>query len=357
MASTLLRVEVLSHLRPPVLEVQASHEREAGGVLALLEGREQRVADAALVTRRYERLGQLARYQLVAQPRLGEVPEHHHEAPSAYVKVGTVEPLDLPHHAVATPRRGLFLAQRPVLSPERAPEGARALQLSAHLPNVPPQAPLRRLAPTDEFPLQQTLRALPRSCHLLSSLRGDAILIWSGAASVSYYAIQLAKLAGLKVYTTASEHHHAALTRLGADAVFDYRDPEVVQKIRTASSGAIRVALDGISEFGSTALAAQALSDRGGKIISLLGRPEGEYPANVEIVPTFLYSVLEEKNEVDRADIAEWHTYLPQLLEDGKLRVHNIDHQSGGLEAIPTGLAKLKEGKVSGQKIVYTISK
>ncbi|KZP24623.1 GroES-like protein [Athelia psychrophila] len=186
---------------------------------------------------------------------------------------------------------------------------------------------------------------------------GDAILIWSGAASVSYYAIQLAKLSGLKVYTTASKHHHEALTRLGADAVFDYRDPEVAQKIKAASGGAIRVALDGISEFGSTVLAAQALSDEGGKVVSLRGRLEEEYPANVEIVPTLIYSVLEEKNEVDRADIAEWHKYLPKLLEDGKLRVHNIDHQSGGVEAIPGGLAKLREGKVSGQKIVYTISK
>ncbi|KZP02114.1 NAD(P)-binding protein, partial [Athelia psychrophila] len=186
---------------------------------------------------------------------------------------------------------------------------------------------------------------------------GDAILIWSGAASVSYYAIQLAKLAGLKVYTTASEHHHEALKRLGADAVFDYRDPEVVQKIRTASGGRIRVALDGISEYGSTVLAAQALSDEGGKVVTLLGRPEGEYPANVEIVPTSIYSVLEEKNAVDRADIAAWHEFLPTLLDTGKLRAHSIDHQPGGLEAIPEGLTKLKEGKVSGQKIVYTISK
>lgn len=49
------------------------------------------------------------------------------------------------------------------------------------------------------------------------------------------------------------------------------------------------------------------------------------------------------------------HKVLPELLESGKLRANNIDLQMGGLEAIPEGLTKLKEGKVSGQKIVYTI--
>lgn len=84
---------------------------------------------------------------------------------------------------------------------------------------------------------------------------------------MSYYAIQIAKLAGLKVYTTASKHHHDALTALGADVVFDYRDSDVVQKIRNVSGGKIRVAIDPISESGSTELTAKSLSDAGGKVV------------------------------------------------------------------------------------------
>ena len=119
---------------------------------------------------------------------------------------------------------------------------------------------------------------------------GDSILIWSGAASVSYYAIQIAKvsylppphmhaltpplsprqLAGLKVYTTASPAHHATLKSLGAEAVFDYRDPEVSQKIKAASSGSIRVAFDGIGVDASTKRAAEAMSDGGGKIVTIV---------------------------------------------------------------------------------------
>ncbi|KAF7973200.1 hypothetical protein HWV62_15783 [Athelia sp. TMB] len=184
---------------------------------------------------------------------------------------------------------------------------------------------------------------------------GDPILIWSGAASVSYYAIQLAKLAGLKVYTTASSHHHESLKKLGADEVFDYRDPEVAQKIKAASGGGIKVCLDGISTTETRELAAKSMSDEGGKIVSLLGMAGEKYPG-IEFLPTLIYSVLDPNNKVDVADIAEWHKSLPELIENGKLRPHSIDHRHG-LANIPEGLKHLQSGKVSGQKIVYNLSK
>jgi len=50
------------------------------------------------------------------------------------------------------------------------------------------------------------------------------------------------------------------------------------------------------------------------------------------------------------------HQAVPELLSSGKLRIHNIDHKNGGLEAIPEGLNELRQGKVSGKKIVYTLA-
>jgi hypothetical protein len=50
--------------------------------------------------------------------------------------------------------------------------------------------------------------------------------------------------------------------------VFDYKDPAVSKKIKDVSNGSIKVCLDGISEYGSTKLAADAMSE-GGKIITL----------------------------------------------------------------------------------------
>ena len=56
---------------------------------------------------------------------------------------------------------------------------------------------------------------------------------------------------------------------IGADEVFDYKDPEVSKKIKAASNGKIKICLDGISEYGSTKLAGEAMSNEGGEIVTL----------------------------------------------------------------------------------------
>ena len=56
-----------------------------------------------------------------------------------------------------------------------------------------------------------------------SAAKDKWILIWSGSTSVGQYAIQLAKLAGLKVATTASPAKYELVKSLGADVVVDYK--------------------------------------------------------------------------------------------------------------------------------------
>jgi NADPH:quinone reductase-like Zn-dependent oxidoreductase len=79
------------------------------------------------------------------------------------------------------------------------------------------------------------------------------ILIWGGSTAVGHHAIQLAHLSGLRVFITASSSAHASLKELGADKTFDYKDLDVVEKIKAAGgSGGITLALDTVSEKGST---------------------------------------------------------------------------------------------------------
>lgn len=99
------------------------------------------------------------------------------------------------------------------------------------------------------------------------------ILIWAGSTSVGLFAIHLAKLSNIPVVTTASPHNHELVKSLGADAVFDYKDPEVASKIKAWVKGngyqRFDGALDNISEHGSTELVASSLGEFGGKIITL----------------------------------------------------------------------------------------
>ena len=68
---------------------------------------------------------------------------------------------------------------------------------------------------------------------------------------------------------TASPKWHDELKALGAHECFDYKDPEVAEKIKKASGGSIKYGLDTISEKGSASSASKAFSDEGGKLALL----------------------------------------------------------------------------------------
>ncbi|KAF8311484.1 NAD(P)-binding protein [Clavulina sp. PMI_390] len=87
--------------------------------------------------------------------------------------------------------------------------------------------------------------------------RASPILIWAGSTSVGLCAIQVAKLCDprIPVITTASPHNFELVKSRGADVVFNYKDPNVSQKIRgwleaNGFSEGIRRGMDCISEQG-----------------------------------------------------------------------------------------------------------
>nr|WP_295970771.1 zinc-dependent alcohol dehydrogenase family protein [uncultured Bacillus sp.] len=67
---------------------------------------------------------------------------------------------------------------------------------------------------------------------------GDEILIHAAAGGVGHVAIQLAKWAGAKVYTTASTPEKQQIARhLGADAVINYKETSVEQYVEQYTDG------------------------------------------------------------------------------------------------------------------------
>ena len=51
------------------------------------------------------------------------------------------------------------------------------------------------------------------------------LYVYGGSSSVGQYAIQLAKLSGYKVVSTASSRNHDLVKNFGADLVFDVSNP------------------------------------------------------------------------------------------------------------------------------------
>jgi NADPH:quinone reductase-like Zn-dependent oxidoreductase len=75
--------------------------------------------------------------------------------------------------------------------------------------------------------------------------------VWGGASAVGQYAIQLAKASGFTVITTASPKNFPLMLTLGADAIYDYRDLSVVNKIKAYAQDKLMYAIDCIS-WGET---------------------------------------------------------------------------------------------------------
>jgi NADPH:quinone reductase-like Zn-dependent oxidoreductase len=97
-----------------------------------------------------------------------------------------------------------------------------------------------------------------------------SILIWGCASSVGQYAIQFAKLGGLRVLTTASPKNFDLVKGLGADEVFDYCDEGVIEKLRATTGNALDLAVDTISEGKTPEQVTGAIGDKGGRVAIIL---------------------------------------------------------------------------------------
>jgi hypothetical protein len=100
----------------------------------------------------------------------------------------------------------------------------------------------------------------------------SSILIWGGSSSVGQFAIQILRYYGyIHVVATASRKQHEKLHSLGAKALFDYNDENVVASLlREGGDVGIPLTLDCIgSKFGSIAPISQVVKS-GAKVAILL---------------------------------------------------------------------------------------
>ncbi|THV06340.1 dehydrogenase [Dendrothele bispora CBS 962.96] len=187
------------------------------------------------------------------------------------------------------------------------------------------------------------------------------ILIWGGSSSVGHFAIQLAKLGGMRVITTASPKHFDRLRTLGVDEIFDHRDPEVAQKIHAFTNGKLQYAVDCISEGSTPQLVSDSLGLEGGTISSILVYKMAVRP-EVKVIHSLAYQLFGKSfgSYPTSTEMVEFGTksskLISKLLAEGKLTPAPIKIYPSGLASVPEGLEYMKSGKVSGEKIVYRIA-
>lgn len=199
----------------------------------------------------------------------------------------------------------------------------------------------------------------------------DVLLIWGASSSVGTMGVQSARLLRddrdsniAAVYATAGAANHEYVASLGADHVFDYKDPGVVETIVSAARGdglVIRHCFLAMGQLAQCQAVLKAfvsddgqLEDHAAKIVSAPPIPSDT--KTVEGVETvFLLPSMQEEERLAQFRYC-MGTWLSQNLTNGYIRPSPELRVVGrGLEAINAGLDILAQG-VSCTKIVVEIA-
>ncbi|KAH7408069.1 chaperonin 10-like protein [Cadophora sp. MPI-SDFR-AT-0126] len=189
-------------------------------------------------------------------------------------------------------------------------------------------------------------------------------LIYGGSTATGTLAIQLAKLSGLQVITTCSPRSFALVRSMGADYVFDYDSPNCASDMRRVTKDLLGFAFDTVSTQKTANLCSAAIGSGGGKYTSLSPIPSlprddvsnASTMAFTAIGESFIMNGIEiPAKPEDHVFAVKWTRLAGDLLFRRKLKPHPAEVRPGGLHGVLGGLQEMRDGKVSGVKLVYSI--
>lgn len=196
-----------------------------------------------------------------------------------------------------------------------------------------------------------------------SSKAGYPILIYGASTATGSLAIQYALLSGCDVIATCSERNFPFVKSLGASAAFDYKDPDCAKKIREHTKDQLAHVFDCISEGESPKICSEAIGSKGGMVSYLL--PAKHERSDVKNGHTLGYTIIGEAFKFgpmeypdkpeDRKFGQEFWDMSAKLITSKQISVHPPQVGKDGLKGVFDGLQQLREGKVSGRKLVYRV--
>ncbi|KAI0863261.1 GroES-like protein [Xylaria cubensis] len=199
------------------------------------------------------------------------------------------------------------------------------------------------------------------------------VLIYGGSTATGIYGIKYAKASGLTVIATASPHNFELLKAVGADHVFDYKSPTVGADIRALTENKLKYAWDCTGYGGAISAAALSDNEEGGKpkfssiipvkreifdeINPVVDGPHFTlgYDAFGDEFPRFGTQYVPDPEEVRFAGM--FWDITQELLASGRLTPlkPEVNRFGSGLEGVIHGLDELRNDRVSGTKLVYTL--
>lgn len=185
---------------------------------------------------------------------------------------------------------------------------------------------------------------------------GDWIAVWGGSSATGCCAVQLAKLAGLKVIAVIDVARSGErMLRHGADLLVDRLDEErAISIVEGITKGRLRFGLDTRGKETATLLArAMQADNKGGNsrahLVGLVGSPKE--PTDGVVYHSVPIKAFHEAPQVGE----EMMVWLEKLLEQELLATPEIEVADGGLEGINAALDRLRDGSVNGPRIVVPL--
>ena len=152
---------------------------------------------------------------------------------------------------------------------------------------------------------------------------------------------------------------------------FDYHSEQCAEQIKTYTKNSLSLVLDCIGTVDSATLCYAAIGRAGGRYVALEKLPNGATNARRAVRASWVMGPLMFGRRIDMGEYSfdpddaarefgrQWYALVEELLEQGKLQCHPArilgGQQQSWASAVQDGLHALREGKISGEKLVVNI--
>jgi len=193
--------------------------------------------------------------------------------------------------------------------------------------------------------------------HLRARIRpGEDVLIHAGAGGVGHIAVQLAKLHGCRVITTAGRPESLAFCRdvLRADEVIDYRTTDVVEAVKSLTDGrGVPVAFDTVG--GDVFVQCLDCVAVNGHVVTILGgstdlKQRGQALLYRNVTISYEFMGIPTAHEIEPERPGQILATIARLVDSGALRPE-IRHRFP-LERLADAHRQVETGRTIGKVAV-----
>jgi NADPH:quinone reductase len=182
--------------------------------------------------------------------------------------------------------------------------------------------------------------------------RGQTILVWGASGGVGGFAVQLARIAGLRVIAAFSGHDRDYVLNLGAHETIDRANDDIEEIVQALTDGC------GVDAILNVVGAERATLDLdllayGGGLACVAGLPDLARLTPLTTAPSIHEVGLGSayKSPAARRDLATMGQELAKLVANGNIKP--LVSEIVGFDALPEALAQLQGGAFRGKVVAH----